>query len=845
MLGMHSSSEEMGPTEGAVLALLDFLVDPLLPARTTSRETITLSQEVLVAKQVHAVVVLYNYHHRIQHPDLKFLDFQSFCKLAVVLKPSLQLYFKLMQRTDAELEHIDEHLSLTEKAIMNACDISKSLDASSNYPIIEGWPVAKVAVFLIDYRKENCYLFHGSITQGVWSTIEKEVNGPSQGSEAVNKKKRVIKKASKENQTADVIGLQQLAYLAVKETCGINQCDLKILETHLVYSTSKPKTAVRLFIMQCTQTNQHANLVPINDVMDSLQGPLVRKDSISWIFTPVVEYFHLLPFADKVSDCLTSRVMSQNSSEHVEVAKDDGTCNISPEQLSNPSRMPQNSSQHVEAAKDDGNCKSFHMRPEQPSNASHTPQKSSPHVEAAKDDGSCKSLHSRPEQLSNPSRIPQNSSRHVEVPKDDINCKSVHIRPEQLSNLSNHIAANEIENRSGSPSMLETLLSNSAKNGTILQVNKEPFLITSEQNCTILQEKPLLSIPELQEVRNGNSNHLEEGTVPNVDNCHTEEPRHPEVAEVVKNNSSRRKWVPAEPVVYRKRNKSQKNNNSDKISGSKIIDASTDFPRLAQEQSAATPISHKKDILAQETDQTALAAGAIVVADFPVTSSHECDVEKDLSDNRVADTVMSDPDEKDDHALVPLDTDFKHLRKLQLTIASKEKLLSHTALNVLLRKREQLSLQIRNNEDEMALCERSIQAILNGSEDDLAVKLDSILEGCNEICMKSSGAAGDKKALHLEDQDLPPVARRKRLSEADVFALNPSQELDRICNTNYWMLPTYSLSGSEGGFLSTVTVKGVDFECSSEGTMHTNPHEARNSAASNILAKLRSMVAES
>lgn len=132
-----------------------------------------------------------------------------------------------MERTDyAELDDLDKHLSLTEKAIMNACDTARSLDASNNKPDIEGWPVTKVAVFLFDPRRENCYLFHGSITQGVWSAIEKEVNAPSQGSEAVNKKTRVIKKASKENQTADETVLRQLAYIAVKETCGTLICSL-------------------------------------------------------------------------------------------------------------------------------------------------------------------------------------------------------------------------------------------------------------------------------------------------------------------------------------------------------------------------------------------------------------------------------------------------------------------------------------------------------------------------------------------------------------------------------------------------------------------------------------------
>lgn len=48
-----------------------------------------------------------------------------------------------------------------------------------------------------------------------------------------------------------------------------------------------------------------------------------------------------------------------------------------------------------------------------------------------------------------------------------------------------------------------------------------------------------------------------------------------------------------------------------------------------------------------------------------------------------------------------------------------------------------------------------------------------------------------------------------------------------------------------GSFQASVMVKGVDFESSSKGNICETPHEARNSAASNMLVKLRSMVAAS
>lgn len=259
----------------------------------------------------------------------------------------------------------------------------------------------------------------------------------------------------------------------------------------------------------------------------------------------------------------------------------------------------------------------------------------------------------------------------------------------------------------------------------------------------------------------------------------------------------------------------------------------------------ATASSNNMDILAQRTDQMAVTGGAIIVTEFPATSSNERDVEKILSDNRISDTAMQDQDERQDCALVTFDTDYKHLRKIHHTIASKEKLISQTALNVLYRKREQLSLQARNITDEIALCDRSIQTILSGGEDELAVKIDSIVEGCNETCLRTAAATEDLTALCSQDQDFPPVVKRKRLSEANLCVQSPCQELDGICNNNFWILPTYSLSALEGGFQAIVTVKGVDFEYSSEGTIHATPQEARNSAASNILAKLRSVTAKS
>lgn len=125
---------------------------------------------------MHAVVLLYNYHHRKQKPELEFLDFVNFCKLAMVLRPPLTAFLKLMMESGSiKLNESEDCFSVTEEAIKNACDIAEALDASRDVPNIQGWAISKVVVMLIDSKEENCMLKFGAVTNGVWSLIEKEI----------------------------------------------------------------------------------------------------------------------------------------------------------------------------------------------------------------------------------------------------------------------------------------------------------------------------------------------------------------------------------------------------------------------------------------------------------------------------------------------------------------------------------------------------------------------------------------------------------------------------------------------------------------------------------------------
>ncbi|CAL0329183.1 unnamed protein product [Lupinus luteus] len=282
------------PTEDAVQAFLEHLVDQLLPAKSSVRDKPTPSQQQLVANQVRSVVLLYNYYHRKQHPELEYLPFNEFCKLVVVMRPALLSYMSFMQKiNETDLTDGEKQLSLTEKTIIDSCDICKCLDASKTVPSIEGWPISKVAVLLINSTKECCFLLFGSITNGVWGVVEKALDASSRSSEVTPGtentyiKKRVIRKPMKDELKADDSGFLQVGYSAVKEATGINNTDITLLESYTVYSQSKEKAVSRFYIMQCSQLiHQKVIQVPIKDLIEreafssSLQHSCVTRKNI-------------------------------------------------------------------------------------------------------------------------------------------------------------------------------------------------------------------------------------------------------------------------------------------------------------------------------------------------------------------------------------------------------------------------------------------------------------------------------------------------------------------------------------------------------------------------------------
>ncbi|MCD9638610.1 hypothetical protein HAX54_022696 [Datura stramonium] len=216
---------------------------------------------------------------------------------------------------------MDNDLSVTEKAIQDACNISCSLDASKDVPSINKWLIAEVSVLLLDSKKETCWLPYSSVTEGVWSLLGKRLELPTAEIEGTVERKHLKKKRQTSmrpvtvEQNDDDSGFQQLAFLAVKDATGISRSDLVVLEKHVVYSLTKEKTASCFYIMQCTQSISLDIQIPVKEIFESfLQGPLVKRNSGNWSTTDVVEYFHLLPYASIMSTFFLREISSLEGS---------------------------------------------------------------------------------------------------------------------------------------------------------------------------------------------------------------------------------------------------------------------------------------------------------------------------------------------------------------------------------------------------------------------------------------------------------------------------------------------------------------------------------------------------
>ncbi|KAL8104281.1 uncharacterized protein LOC141677504 isoform X2 [Apium graveolens] len=315
---MEEEVEEVCPTEDMFMALMNTLLRPHLSS--------SLPHSPFVANQMHAIVLLYNYYHRKRHPTLEYLNFTSCCQLAVIFCPILLQYMKHMHQPHYNTLLLDPNaqLSLTEQVIMNACKVSFALFALGDVPASLGWPVSKVSVLLVDSTRENCFLLFDSITKGIWSPIERDVDFSAAKSPSTVDQNSTseIRKCSRLLPATEVPNyedaLLQLAFSAIKEIAGIDNTDLEVLESHAVYSLNDEKTAAHFFIVQSSQSISEEHQVNLKGVIESLQGPLVRKSSCGWKLMTAHQYFHLLPYTGILSDWFSREQLLKHLRESVE-----------------------------------------------------------------------------------------------------------------------------------------------------------------------------------------------------------------------------------------------------------------------------------------------------------------------------------------------------------------------------------------------------------------------------------------------------------------------------------------------------------------------------------------------
>ncbi|KAG2260272.1 hypothetical protein Bca52824_079566 [Brassica carinata] len=138
--------------------------------------------------------------------------------------------------------------------------------------------------------------------------------------------------------------------------------------------------------------------------------------------------------------------------------------------------------------------------------------------------------------------------------------------------------------------------------------------------------------------------------------------------------------------------------------------------------------------------------------------------------------------------------------ELRTTLLSRATSLSETALKVLLWRRDKLTLEHRSIEDEIAKCDQRIKNI----KGDVELQLETILESCNEAY---------PRRIFQESNEMSACQSNKRLKLSEPLPCTKSmcQKLDDICLENNWVLPSYHVSLSDGGFVAEVRIKETQF----------------------------------
>ncbi|GLJ21692.1 hypothetical protein SUGI_0404210 [Cryptomeria japonica] len=317
--------DEIPPKEDSIQAFIGYLLEPTLN-KVGRLELPSAAAHEEVAKQMRAVVLLYNYYLRKEFPQLEFLDAFAFCKNAVVMCAKLIAYMGVLKGagTNQLASEFVQRATITEKMVKEACDTCEALESPRTISDINTWPVSKVAVFVVDAAYERCILIFGSVTRGVWSLVEKDVDGFDSlhgltlEDAKKNKERGLRKRQHGDMPSGTVINdfkkLLSLAFSAVTEQTGLNKQDLQAVSYSLVYSLTKAKTSCQLFMMRCIKDSPlkstsytECKWVPVEEALGNVGGALLENVHCSYETGPAVSYFHLWPYSDAIHNWLSRK----------------------------------------------------------------------------------------------------------------------------------------------------------------------------------------------------------------------------------------------------------------------------------------------------------------------------------------------------------------------------------------------------------------------------------------------------------------------------------------------------------------------------------------------------------
>ncbi|WMV40076.1 hypothetical protein MTR67_033461 [Solanum verrucosum] len=798
---------ELVSTEEVVNALLEYLVGPRLPLKSSAfKEPPTLSQQQSVAKQLHAVVLLYNYYQRKEDPQAQYLEFESFCKLAMTLKPALMSYMKFMNQSDlTSSKDMNNDLSVTEKAIQDACNISCALDASKDVPAINKWLISKVSVLLLDSKKETCFLNYCSVTEGVWSLIEKCLELPTAEIEGTveRRKRQTSMRPVTVDQKDDDSGFQQLAFLAVKDATGISKTDLVTLEKHVVYSLTKEKTASCFYIMQSTRSINQDILISVKEIIESLQGPLVKRSSGSWSATEVVEYFHLLPYANIIATFFLREVFGlegSNTRSHEDIT---GNCKkeISESRIS---LVDQNSGNVsiMTAIGSESACSNVandvYDRKVNPADAfgaevvadSGCERKTGDQKDFGKENG----LHHHHETVRTHGRFSgkakktsvSNGNQGVEEKVKKIEGKTPDESYEALIGTKSDSINLEISEAKHGDGCHEKVghstvgqeatavggpdnIWKSEEAGSDGSIKNTGIVDLSGNKLTNVNLKCLNDTSN--KVQHENSRDYEDSTVKEL-HAIINHPRTPEekTEELVKSTKGCEinDYNDMELAGAHLETLEVKTNDGHHFSSSPTrpqrmeIDACIPFSKNGNNSKDCELI---KKVYHQQKKRTRESGGEIIGSGIigKAERADEVKADKDnlstISPNRNGISVAHT-------RLVPCKHESTDIGDLQTVLASKEEALTKSSLEVLLQKRQKLYDQQLKLGDEIASCDKSIERILDGGKDSLALKIDTVLAFCDEMCLKDRASIQEDSNQHHEEFGLIQPMSGRKLSKA-------------------------------------------------------------------------------